>query len=105
MPDQCKCNLTATYVGRKSFIQTVGKRQTHKLKYKITNIGSEPGYDAKMRFLSPEIDLPFPKGASSYVLQWDQIKVNYVIVFTRFSFRLWNVCLVFLISGLNCQRM
>ena len=74
--NRCQCDLSATYTESQSFDQIVGKKKTHKLKFRITNQGSEPGYDARMKFLSPEIDLPFPKGGSSYVLQWDKVKVN-----------------------------
>ena len=74
--DRCQCHLTATYAGSRIFDQTVGKKKTHSLKFKITNQGSEPGYGAGMKFLSPEIDLPFPKGGSPYVLQRDKVEVK-----------------------------
>ena len=74
--DRCQCDLNATYAGSRIFDQTVGKKQIHNLKFKITNEGSEPGYGARMKFLSPEIDLPFPEGGSPYVLQWNKVKVK-----------------------------
>ena len=74
--DRCQCDLNATYAGSRIFDQTVGKKQIHNLKFKITNQGPEPGYGARMKFLSPEIDLPFPEGGSPYVLQWNKVKVK-----------------------------
>ena len=107
--DQCQCDLPANYTGSRIFDQTVGKKQIHKLKFKITNQGSEPGYDARMKFLSPEIDLPFPKGGSPYVLQWDKVKVkilsNILLTDWLLDSRKCTIWLLFSISELHCQRM
>ena len=75
-PNKCKCDLSATYEGSASFNQTVGKEQTHKLKFQIRNRGSEPGYNAMMKFWSSEIELPFPKFSSSNVLQCTEVMIT-----------------------------
>ena len=75
MPKQCQCDLSATYEGNQSFVQIVGKKQTHELKFQIRNRGSEPGYDATLKFRSSKIGLLYPKVSSSNVLQCYKVEV------------------------------
>ena len=84
-PDRCKCDLSAIYKGSQSFSQIVGKKQTHTLGYEISNTGSEPGYDAAIRFSSTEVELPSPNVGSSNVLQCYKVMNKYSSFFWFFQ--------------------